>query len=148
MDLAIFFIYYGKQMLLGTMTPNDDSGKFLVLAQTWFDRTLHPFVRYSLYVTKVTRNYIKFYFLTWNLFHIIFRYFKVYSKQKITFFFLGIPNCELPTFGCFFTPNRPNLRRLREKYLSHNIHRKLIWMIFPRRSFWAHNELSFIIIDF
>jgi len=53
MDLAIFYMLW--QILLGTMTPNGDSGKFLVLAQTWFVRTLHAFVRYSLCITKVAQ---------------------------------------------------------------------------------------------
>jgi len=67
----LFFIYIMANIVRKN-DPNDDSGKFLVLAQTWFDCMLHQFVRYSLYVTKMTflrlQNYVLNIFFDLKLF--------------------------------------------------------------------------------
>jgi len=88
------------QILLGSMNPNHDSGKFLVLAQTWFVCTIVAFVRYSLYVTKVARLFRgpkNIFIFTRNFLYIIFMSFKAYSKQKITYFLGEFPTANSQT---------------------------------------------------
>jgi len=90
---------------------------------------------------KVLSNFLNF---TWNFLNIIFRCFTAYFKQKNTFIFLAIPNCELPKSGCFVIKKSPKSRFFGD--YEKNIHRKLIWMILTRRSFWYHNKMVFIIV--